>query len=183
MIPINLTVWALPIGSIDIKGLLSIFQQLAENTKLNTTLFMEHCEACSWEPYIHDKHCQLAAKMVSFAAGNATTLPRLCKSIWQYEIIAEFLMSPIWGEFSFRKRCSKPIEYLSTNDLCQKKDGSVTYTVWCNANGGCGRWLIKFSAKRTRMVCDHNAFQFGERSRSYQKRSKELSLCSHPRPF
>lgn len=34
------------------------------------------------------------------------------------------------------KNASRFIDYLSTNDLSQKKDGSVTYTVFCHANGG-----------------------------------------------
>lgn len=87
---------------------------------------------------LYDKHCALGAKMVEFAGWE---MPIQYQGvIHEHRAVREkvgiFDVSHM-GRISIRgPDAEKLLDYLSTNKIAGKKEGTATYTVWCNESGG-----------------------------------------------
>lgn len=88
---------------------------------------------------LYSRHIDLGAKIVSFAEWE---MPIQYKSILEeHQAVRQaaglFDVSHM-GRISVEgKEAENFLDYLSTNKVIDKQDGTAVYTVWCNAQGGC----------------------------------------------
>lgn len=88
---------------------------------------------------LYDRHCALGAKIVSFAGwempvyyqGILTEHHNVRQKLGLFDVSH---MGRIQIEGSDAEVL---LNYLSTNQISGKKEGSATYTVWCDEEGGC----------------------------------------------
>jgi aminomethyltransferase len=87
---------------------------------------------------LHDRHCALGVKIISFAGWE---MPVYYKGvIGEHQAVRQrvglFDVSHM-GCIQVRgKDAERFLDYLSTNQIQGKTEGSVIYTVWCHENGG-----------------------------------------------
>lgn len=87
---------------------------------------------------LYQKHVALGAKIVTFSGWE---MPLSYQSIIQEHLIVRkhvglFDVSHMGKIIIKGSDAEAFLDYLSTNHILHKPDGSVTYTVWCYPNGG-----------------------------------------------
>jgi len=107
--------------------------------------------------YAH--HKQLNAKMVDFAGWEMPVqyqgiiqehnAVRNHMGVFDVSHMARILIEGLDAE--------QVLDFLSTNKISGKKDGSATYTVWCHENGGCVDDLIVYRLTKDRFFVVVNA--------------------------
>jgi glycine cleavage system T protein (aminomethyltransferase) len=88
---------------------------------------------------LHEKHCQLGARMVDF---NGWEMPLQYTSILDEHRavrthIGIFDVSHMGRVIFEGPEAEQFVDYISTNRIVGKKDGTATYTVFPNETGGC----------------------------------------------
>lgn len=86
---------------------------------------------------LHDRHCALGAKIVPFAGWE---MPVQYKGIIaEHQAVRQqvglFDVSHMGRILVSGPDAEQLLDYLSTNQIVGKPDGSATYTVWCHASG------------------------------------------------
>lgn len=108
---------------------------------------------------LYEQHLSLGAKMVDFGGWQ---MPIQYKGIISEHIavrqhVGIFDVSHM-GRISIEgKDAGKLLEYLSTNYIIKKPDGSATYTVWCNESGMCLDDLIIYKISSSNFFIVVNA--------------------------
>lgn len=86
---------------------------------------------------LYSRHCALGAKMTSFSGWHMPLAYR--GTLHEHQVVRErvglFDLSHMGRIALDGPDCLKLLEYLSTNRIAGKKDGSATYTVWCEEDG------------------------------------------------
>lgn len=95
---------------------------------------------------LYEKHLALGAKLVDFGGWE---MPIQYKGIIHEHLIVRqhvgmFDVSHMGRIIIEGKEAEQLLDYLSTNTIRNKSDGSATYTVWCNHDGKCIDDLIVY---------------------------------------
>lgn len=108
---------------------------------------------------LYEAHRALGAKMVDFGGWE---MPIQYKGIVQEHLtvrqrVGIFDVSHMGRILVEGKDAEKMLDYLSTNTIVGKKDGTATYTVWCHPSGTCVDDLIIYKEKADRFFLVVNA--------------------------
>lgn len=108
---------------------------------------------------LYDRHVSLGAKMVDFAGWQ---MPIQYKGIIQEHDavrnhVGIFDVSHMGRILVEGVDAETYLDYLSTNHIAGKPDGSATYTVWCHADKGCVDDVIIYKEAPTRFFVVVNA--------------------------
>lgn len=108
---------------------------------------------------LYARHCALGAKMVDFCGWE---MPLQYQGIIpEHHAVRErvglFDISHMGRVLVQGKDAEKFLDYISTNKIAGKQDGSATYTVWCLPSGGCIDDVIVYRETSTHFFVVVNA--------------------------
>src|SRR5262249_4516026 len=107
----------------------------------------------------YDRHCRLGAKIVDFAGWDMPVQYRgiIPEHLAVRQGVGIFDVSHM-GRIAVKgSDAEELLDYLSTNHIAGKKEGSATYTVWCRADGGSVDDLIVYRESRDNFFVVANA--------------------------
>lgn len=108
---------------------------------------------------LYEYHCALGAKMVPFAGWEMPV--QYAGILQEHQVVRSdvgvFDVSHM-GRVSIEgPEAEKLMDFLSTNTIAGKKEGSATYTVWCHEDGGCVDDLIVYKEAKEKFFVIVNA--------------------------
>lgn len=99
---------------------------------------MEQLKVNQMKTILYDRHCALGAKIVTFSGWEMPL--QYSGVIQEHEAVRNhvgiFDVSHMGRVGISGPDAEKFLDFLSTNKITEKKEGSATYTVWSNSDGG-----------------------------------------------
>ncbi len=131
---------------------------------------------------LHPKHQKLNAKMAEFAGWE---MPIQYQGIiHEHKSVREnvgiFDVSHMARIIIEGPDAEKLLDFLSTNKIAGKKEGSATYTVWCHEDGGCVDDLIVYRLGPEKFFVVVNASNREKDLKHLQKYAKNFQMSVTP---